>query len=79
MRVGVAQGGIITPVLFSLYVNDMPSHFCHVKLDLYVEDMAVITTVQLETLINIIYICVWYCSCLSMQPDGTSIHLIISR
>jgi hypothetical protein len=25
MRVGVAQGGLISPVLFSLYVNDMPS------------------------------------------------------
>jgi len=24
MRAGVAQGGIISPVLFSLYVNDMP-------------------------------------------------------
>jgi hypothetical protein len=25
MRAGVVQGGIISPVLFSLYVNDMPS------------------------------------------------------
>jgi len=25
MRAGVAQGGIISPVLFSLYVDDMPS------------------------------------------------------
>ena len=25
MRAGVAQGGIISPVLFSLYVNNMPS------------------------------------------------------
>jgi len=24
MRAGVAQGGLISPVLFSLYVNDMP-------------------------------------------------------
>jgi len=25
MRAGVAQGGLISPVLFSLYINDMPS------------------------------------------------------
>jgi len=25
MRAGVAQGGFISPVLLSLYVNDMPS------------------------------------------------------
>ena len=25
MRAGVAQGGLISPVLFSLYVNDMPN------------------------------------------------------
>jgi hypothetical protein len=25
MRAGVAQGGLISPVLFSLYVNDMPT------------------------------------------------------
>jgi retron-type reverse transcriptase len=24
MRAGVAQGGIVSPVLFSLYVNDIP-------------------------------------------------------
>ena len=31
MRAGVAQGGLISPVLFSLYVNDMPPHSHHVK------------------------------------------------
>jgi hypothetical protein len=44
MRAGVAQGGIISPVLFSLYVNDMPSPFRHVKLALYADDSAVIAT-----------------------------------
>jgi len=34
MRAGVAQGGIISPVLFSLYVNDMPSPSRHVELAL---------------------------------------------
>jgi hypothetical protein len=44
MRAGVAQGGIISPVLFSLYVNDMPSPSHHVKLALYADDTAVIAT-----------------------------------
>jgi hypothetical protein len=44
MRAGVAQGGLISPVLFSLYVNYMspPSH--HVELALYADDTAIIAT-----------------------------------
>jgi retron-type reverse transcriptase len=44
MRAGVAQGGIISPVLVSLYVNDMPSPSRHVQLALYADDTAVIAT-----------------------------------
>jgi hypothetical protein len=44
MRAGVAQGGIFTPVLFSLYVNDLPSPSHHVELALYADDTAVIAT-----------------------------------
>ena len=44
MQAGVAQGGIISPVLFSLYVNDMPSPSRHVELALYADDTAVIAT-----------------------------------
>jgi retron-type reverse transcriptase len=44
MRAGVAQGGIISPVLFSLYVNDMPIPFRHVELALYTDDTAVMAT-----------------------------------
>jgi len=32
MRAALAQGGLISPVLFSLYVNDMPSPSQHVEL-----------------------------------------------
>jgi retron-type reverse transcriptase len=42
MRAGVVQGGIISPVLFSLYVNDMPTPFRQVQLALYADDTAVI-------------------------------------
>ena len=42
MGAGVAEGGIISPVLFSLYVNDMLSSSLHVELGLYAD--AVIAT-----------------------------------
>jgi len=51
MRVGVAQGGLISPVLFSLYVNCMPSPSHHVELALYADDMAVIATSHKPTLL----------------------------
>ena len=44
MLAGVAQGRIISPVLFSLYVNDIPSPSRHVGLALYADDTAVIAT-----------------------------------
>ena len=44
MRAGVAQGGLICPVLFSVYVNDMPVPSCHVELALYADDTAIIAT-----------------------------------
>jgi hypothetical protein len=44
MRVGVAQGGIVSPVLFSLYVNDITIPSRHVELAQYADDTAVIAT-----------------------------------
>jgi hypothetical protein len=44
MRVGVAQGGLVSPVLFSLYVNDMLTPSRHVELALYADDTALIAT-----------------------------------
>jgi hypothetical protein len=51
MRAGVAQGGLISPVLFSLYVNDMPSPSHHVELALYADDTAIIATFRKPTLL----------------------------
>ena len=51
MRAGIAQGGLISPVLFSLYVNDMPPPSHHVELALYAEDTAVIATSRKPTLL----------------------------
>jgi hypothetical protein len=44
MRTGVHQAGIVSPVLFSLYVNDMPKPFLHVELALYVNGTALVAT-----------------------------------
>jgi hypothetical protein len=49
MKAGVAQGGLISPVLFSLYV-DMPSPLHHVELSLYVDDTAILATSGKPTL-----------------------------
>jgi hypothetical protein len=40
----VAQGGLISPVLFSLYVKDIPSPSHHVELALYADDTVIIAT-----------------------------------
>jgi len=50
MKSGVAQGGLISPVLFSLYVNDMSSPSHHVELALYSDDTAIIATSRKPTL-----------------------------
>ena len=44
MRTGVAQGGLISPLLFSLYVNYMPKPSHYVQLALYADDTAIIGT-----------------------------------
>ena len=51
MRAGVAQGGLISPVLFSPYANDMPSPSHHVELALYANNTAIITTSRKPTLL----------------------------
>jgi len=51
MRAGVAQGGLISPVLFSLCVKDMPTPSHHVELAVYTDDTAVITTSRKPTLL----------------------------
>jgi hypothetical protein len=44
MRAGVAQGAIVSPVLFSLYVDHIHTPSRHIGLALYAEDMAFIAT-----------------------------------
>ena len=49
MRAGVVQGGLISPVLLSRHVNDMPSSSRHVELALYADDTAIIATSRKPT------------------------------
>ena len=51
MRAGIAQGGIISPVPFSLYVNDVTSPSCHEKLAFYADFTAVIATYRQPALL----------------------------
>ena len=51
IRAGVAQGGLISPALFSLYVNDMPKPSHHVELALYADDTAIIATSRTPVLL----------------------------
>jgi hypothetical protein len=51
MRAGVAQGCLISPVLFSLFVEDMPVPSHDVELTLYADDTAIIATSRKPTLL----------------------------
>jgi hypothetical protein len=51
MRAGVAQDGLISPVLFSVYVNDMPTSSHDIELALYADDTAIITMSRKPTLL----------------------------
>jgi hypothetical protein len=51
MRAGVAQVGLVSPVLFSLYVNDMPVPSRHGELALYADDTAIIATSRKSALL----------------------------
>jgi hypothetical protein len=51
MCAGVAQGGLVSPVLFSLYVNNMRVPSRHVDLALYADDKAIIATSRKSALL----------------------------
>jgi hypothetical protein len=50
MRAAVVQGALVSPVLFSLYV-DMPVPSRHVELALYADDTAIIATSRKSALL----------------------------
>jgi hypothetical protein len=46
----VAHGGLVSPVLFSLYVNDIPTPCRHVELAQYADDTALVATSRIPSL-----------------------------
>jgi hypothetical protein len=51
MRACVAQCGLVSPVLFSLYVNDISTPSRHVELAQYADDTALVTTSRSPSLL----------------------------
>jgi hypothetical protein len=51
MRDGVAQSGLVSPVFFGLYANDMPVPSRHVELALYADDTTSIATSRKSALL----------------------------
>jgi hypothetical protein len=51
MRAGVAQSGLVSPMLFSLYVNDIPTPSRHVELAQFADDTALVATSRSPSLL----------------------------
>jgi hypothetical protein len=51
MRAGVVQGGLVSPVLFSLYVNDIPTPSRRVESAQYSDDTALVATSRSPSLL----------------------------
>jgi hypothetical protein len=51
MRAGVVQGGLVSPVLLSLYVNDIPTPVRHDELKQYADDTAQIAMFRCPSLL----------------------------
>jgi hypothetical protein len=55
MRAGVAQSGLVTPVLLSLYVNDIPTPSRHVELAQYADDTALVASPAVHRFSSVIW------------------------
>jgi hypothetical protein len=51
MRVAVAKGGLVSPVEFSLYVNEIRTPSRHVELAQYADDTALVATSRSPSLL----------------------------
>jgi hypothetical protein len=60
MWAGVAQGGLVSPVLFSLYVNDMPTPSRHVEVAQCAHDRAIVAASRSPSLL-VDYLEAYFC------------------
>jgi hypothetical protein len=51
MRAGVAQGGLVSSMLFSLNVNNIPTPSCHDELPQHADDTALVATFRSPSLL----------------------------
>ena len=59
VSIGIPQGSILDPLLFALYINDLPSVITHCYLDLYGDECVI-----MQSYIAVIQICVlWRTVC----------------
>ena len=86
VSIGVPQGSILGPLLFALYVNDLPSVVSHCLLDLYADDTEIhCSDSDLQMVENCLQsdltsVVTWLgISCLCLNVDKSTFMLIGSR
>ena len=85
---GVPQGAILSPLLFNIYINDLPSVPCHCILKSFVDDSKLFLSFYVRDLddstkkveADLLEVTKWCCNnCLLLNPDKTKLWLLGTR